>query len=287
MVKQPISSLLIVLVTTLPLIAKDWWEKKPYIEWAPEEIDRMLNDSPWVSLCPAELRSGQQVISSASEPAQHVSSSEKRTTPMHNTQLQQPVLPLLINYRIRLLTARPVREAFLSELSLSVQVRQEPSSQKTVTLERIKGGDQVSTRQAWLKQFLAEHRGDILVDGDDRRIMVAITLTQFVTHETPHKSSDWIEQPRPENLIEIHMEDVKSTTTLSTTTGSQVRLIQYDPPGMDMLGAKFYFPRTLPDGRPLIGHGDKELRFETRINGKSVKVRFDLRKMIYKGKLAI
>lgn len=245
----------------------------------------MLNDSPWVSLCAAELRRGQLAIFNGSEPARHVSSPERTGIPMHSTQVQQPVLPSIINYRIRLLTARPVREAFLSELSLSVHMRQELSSQRTVTVERIKGGDLVSTRQARLKQFLNENPGDTVVDGDNRRIILTLTLTQFTANETPHKPSNWAEQPRPENLIEIHMVDLIGATILSTKTGKKVTLIQYDPPGMDMLGAKFYFPRFLPDGRPLIANGDNELRFETRIKGKSVKVKFDLGKMIYRRKL--
>jgi len=288
MLKRLAFPLLIALVATGTVAAKDWWEKKPYIEWTPHEIDRMLNDSPWVALCPAELTRGQLVISRGSEePAQHVSSPDRRAIPMHSTQVQQAALPSLINYRVRLLTARPIREAFLSELSFSAHTHQDFSSQQTVNVERMKGGDLVSARQARLQQFLAEHPGGTLVDGDERRIIVALTLTQFTRNEAPHKSSDWAEQPRPSDLLEIHTADLTGTTILSTDTGKRVALIQYDRPGTDMLGAKFYFPRTLPDGAPLIGDRDRELRFETRINGKEIKVKFDLRKMRYKGKVEL
>jgi len=37
----------------------------------------------------------------------------------------------------------------------------------------------------------------------------------------------------------------------------------------------------------LIGKGDKERRFDTRINGKSIKVTFGLKKMRYMGKLEL
>ncbi len=49
----------------------------------------------------------------------------------------------------------------------------------------------------------------------------------------------------------------------------------------------YYFPRNLPDGKPLVAPGDKELRFETLIDKRQVKIKFDLGKMRYKGKLEI
>jgi hypothetical protein len=45
---------------------------------------------------------------------------------------------------------------------------------------------------------------------------------------------------------------------------------RYDAPGLDQLGAKFYFSKILPDGSALVGPGDKELRFESRIEGKRI-----------------
>jgi hypothetical protein len=68
-------------------------------------------------------------------------------------------------------------------------------------------------------------------------------------------------------------------------TGKRLKVFDYIPPGADRLGAKILFQRILPDGTPFIAPGDKELRFETRINKMKIKVKFDLRKMLYKGKL--
>ena len=74
-------------------------------------------------------------------------------------------------------------------------------------------------------------------------------------------------------------------TILSTDTGKQVHLLKYVPPGQDRFGARYYFPRYLASGAPLLGTNDKELQFETRIDNHPVKVKFDLKKMRYEGQL--
>ena len=71
------------------------------------------------------------------------------------------------------------------------------------------------------------------------------------------------------------------------------------------MGAKYYFPRKLPDGTPLVTPADKEIRFETMITlnegttltgdqlGVEIEredriwMQFDLRKMVFEGKLEI
>ncbi len=58
--------------------------------------------------------------------------------------------------------------------------------------------------------------------------------------------------------------DLQADTTLSTDTGKKVSLKNYIPPTPDGTGAKFVFPRFLPDGTPLLTDGDRVLRFRTR-----------------------
>lgn len=76
-------------------------------------------------------------------------------------------------------------------------------------------------------------------------------------------------------------------TSLATNTGKRVDLLGYIKPGKDQLGSKFYFPRNLADGRPLITSKDNELYFETRVNETRIKVKFDLGEMLFKGKVEI
>ena len=81
--------------------------------------------------------------------------------------------------------------------------------------------------------------------------------------------------------------DLQSHTFLASGRDGRVSAVHYEPPHSDWLGAKFYFPRYLPGGTPLITAKDKELKFETRIGGRKIKAKFDLRKLQYKGTLEI
>jgi hypothetical protein len=74
---------------------------------------------------------------------------------------------------------------------------------------------------------------------------------------------------------------------LATKTGKRVELTNYQSPGTGAAGALYFFPRNLPDGTPLVTAPDKELLFETVINKRQVKIKFDLDKLKYKGKLEI
>jgi hypothetical protein len=251
------------------------FQQKPYTEWSEGQVDQILNNSAWVGICVAEQKRGQmEALQSAG------------------------VLPSPLSWRVRLLTARPVREAFLAELSYANT--------------RIKGSDSSSRRQAWFKEFMNSYPDDIKVKGDEDNIVVTVTLTQFIQswvasqyeidrharngsernatvvgEDTRRMPSDWKEEPRPEKLMDIQLSGIVAKTSLTTKTGRKAALIRYERPAMDMLGAKFYFPRKLPDGTPLVTPADKELQFETLVDGKRVRVNFNLKKMLYKGRLEI
>ena len=60
--------------------------------------------------------------------------------------------------------------------------------------------------------------------------------------------------------------------------------MEFEPPN-SFLGAQFYFLRNLPNGQPFVSLADKELLFETRMNGHKIRVNFKLKKMLYRGKL--
>jgi len=268
------------------VIAKEWWEKKSYTEWSEQEVERMLNSSPWTTT--SRKGSLRQVQKDGS--AQHI--------------------PL--NYRIRLLSSRAVREALLRSLSFSAKAASEASVERSVNVATLKKEANADNELARLEKFIADNPKDIRVKGDDNHAVISICLAAFIPAPEPPsgKTSDvfgvidwgpppapspasvprnlgWIENPRPEELSQLKFADLEETTILSTRTGKQIPLIRYDPPGMDGLGAKLYFPRHLPDGSPCVTVNDKELRFETKINGKKIKGKFDLKKLIYKGKLEI
>jgi hypothetical protein len=100
-----------------------------------------------------------------------------------------------------------------------------------------------------------------------------------------------------DTIDQLKTSDLSNQTFLVTDGGKKVALTQFDTLGENGYGYKFVFPRNLPDGSPLIGANNKELRFETvfsfpkekRMEGMPptlpVTGKWDLKKMVFQGKL--
>jgi hypothetical protein len=107
-------------------------------------------------------------------------------------------------------------------------------------------------------------------------------------------------------LIDLRTPDLVRSTYLVTDDGIPNYLKRYDPPAADGAGAKFVFSRRLLDGTPFVKPTDRQLRFETTLsladrqsvraledsysvpqNLNRISIKFDLRKMMFEGKLEI
>ena len=137
---------------------------------------------------------------------------------------------------------------------------------------------------------MAASPDDIRVKGDDRHIVIGVTLIQIVDNQMdasgrPLPALRASESKRPGELTALL--EIGDNAFLSTGPRRRVPLLKYDPPGPDQLGVKLYFPRTLPDGTALIGNSDKNLRLEMRIKSGEIAVIFKLRALAYKGRLEI
>jgi hypothetical protein len=246
----------VILISHSLLLCSDLIEKKPYTEWTKAEVGQILNASPWVCLCPAGTRVLQYQVR-VGDP---------------DSGFSQITMPL--QYRVRLLTARPVREAWLRWLELGDII------ESTVSAKRLSVQDSSSEKKAALERYLASHTEDGALTGDDKNIIIGITL-----RIGSYRSLQWSEEYSASELSNISVSELKSETVLSTNTGKRVQLVEYMPPSQDWYGARYYFPRYLAHGTPLVGTNDRELQFKTRINDRPVKAKFDLKKMLYKGKL--
>jgi len=236
----------------------EWWNDISYNKWSAEQADRILNNSPWVGLAPAApaKRSGSYALA--------------RYIPIY--------------YQVRLLTARPVREGILRLTLLGV-------GSATIDIKKINKNGNVEydneTQQGLLNSYLKDVGGQ----GYDQYIVLSLTLKEAYWDRSTPSSNILVENPKyqeltnPEELSNIDISRIKSDTILRTSKDRHVGLLTYIKPGEDRLGAKFCFPRNLTDGTPLVTEKDKELTFETRVNNIKIKVKFDPRKMLYKGKL--
>jgi hypothetical protein len=105
-----------------------------------------------------------------------------------------------------------------------------------------------------------------------------------------------IDEANTDLLSNLKTSEIANQTHLATDGSKKVPLAQFDPVGANGYGVKFIFPRNLSDGSPLVAPGNKEIRFEMvlplpRKTGlelpKIIRIigRWDLRKMVYQGKL--
>jgi hypothetical protein len=134
-----------------------------------------------------------------------------------------------------------------------------------------------------LQDFLQSYSKDLRAKSDEQHIILAVTLKRAVYD---YYKVGYEERANGNELANIDISRIKVETSLSTNTGKRIDLLTYIKPGRDRFGARFCFSRNLADGTSLITAEDKELFFETRVNDSKIKVKFDLGKMIYKGKVA-
>ena len=165
-----------------------------------------------------------------------------------------------LSFHFSFITAKPVRMAL---------------ARRTILADASKEG-----QTDWVKYVDQE---------DDQNIVLVMNLTA-----NPLNSN--IALILSDTLDKLKTSDLESQTRLSTDAGKKVALAKYDPLGENGYGVKFYFPRHLPDGSPLVAAGNKEIRLDmtiplpknTGLNRKSIAVtaKWDLRKMVYQGKPA-
>jgi hypothetical protein len=234
----------------------EWWEEKPVTQWSNEQVYEFLNTSPWVSGSQGYFQQAPWVGGT---------DGRDRKAPM-----------ITVYYQARILSAKPVREAFLQLHVLNPAVVTAKSIQPATAAEELRNR---------LQELVASYPDDLLVKGDDRHVIIAVS--QKVRSLGIFGARSEQEVFCSDELSNVDQSKIVVITSLATNTGKRAELADYQPPGTKQPGAMYFFPRNLPDGTPLIKDGDQELLFETVINGRQVSLKFDLGKLKYKGKLEI
>jgi len=195
------------------LVAQAQWEKKPYAEWSEKEAQKLLNDSPWGQI---------QVISDTSQMFgnERLGSGTSRVANVFH-----------VNFRIRFLSAKPVRQAISRVMELK---------QKGAVDERL---------ASQLRAFAAAEFPDyviitVLCDSDqpNMRLQEATALLNSRTAA-----------------------DLKNNTFLELKDGRRLFLQEYQPPRNDGLGARFIFPRLI-DGKPYITAESGDIHFVSELS---------------------
>ncbi len=223
-------------VLVAAVVAKEK-KPKPWTEWSQKDAQKILNDSPW----------GQtQVEADLSEMFYHETTGrgDLAASRAERGAYNQAVV---VNFRIRLLSAKPIRQAFARLIELQQKA---PNQQLSDSL-----------------RGFADRRFDewivVAVDFDSKDARMSGPVMQVFNSANT-------------GLL-------KNSTYLETGDGRRLFLQDYKAPINDGLGAKFIFPKT-EGGEPFITPKSGELRFYSDIPKTiTLNMRFKLADMMYDG----
>jgi hypothetical protein len=238
----------------------------PWSEWSSKDAEKMLSDSPW-GQTQVETNTSEMTYS----PTSGKGSTGTRTTRISTSSIRNDQSDVNTNrsregaynqavdikYRIRFLSARPIREAF-AKMIVGQQAGAD-SGDPPQTSEKLK-------RQ--MQEFVDRDYGAYIVvavgyDASDQRLS-GKAFQEFSSAVAG---------------------TLKNNTYLERSDGQRIFLMDYRAPIQDGLGAKFVFPRML-DGQPFLKSASGELRFYSEVGPKTtLNLRFTVSDMVYRGKL--
>ncbi|HET6893172.1 MAG TPA: hypothetical protein VFH31_18875 [Pyrinomonadaceae bacterium] len=238
-------SLIILAVVGLAVGAPVQKTAKPWTEWSKKDVEKMLNDSAW----------GQtQSEGESSEPSQTSAITQVAAPRAANRELdregESPEVKKvkLVKYRVRFLTAKPIREAFA----------------RMVWLSQDKPSEELANQ---LQGFIDRDFGDYIV------VVIGVETTDQRIGEVLTKTFSTATAEALQGKIYLERKD-----------GKRASLIDYRPPTADGMGAKFIFQRKI-DGQPFLTETDN-VRFVAMLNDKiKLNTRYKLSEMVYDGKL--
>jgi len=268
--------LIVVLAFSMVAVANGWRQQSCDL-WTWQDIVDIVNKSPWVRFsstsfaAPAVIGQNRKGIAASSGMGVGGGDGGNHTISNH-------LIPLFPS--IRLITAKPIRDALLRQSFLQelygIGGGGRPIDVKTLTREASDRAKEAQDKFA---------KSNPIIMGDAEHIVVSIVFVPSYMNVPSVVMLYGVGLTNP--LEGVSQSDLVPVTFLSTKTGKRMVLRHYLPPGKDGLGAKFFFSRTTSDGTASVVMEDKELRFETRIKGKKIEVKFDLSKLVYQGKLEL
>jgi hypothetical protein len=232
------------------------FQDKPWSEWTKVEAEKILNNSAWGHV-QTETDTSEMVYtpttqggSTASTRSEAIRGTTDRQS-VNNSRAAQGATnqAVSVNYYVRLLSARPVRQAFMRVITLA---------QKTPDRDLLKG----------LQSFVDRDFSDYIV--------VAVSFDS-----TDGRFSG----PVLQSFAAANLGTLKNRTYLERKDGKRLFLMDYQAPINDGLGAKFIFPRMV-DERNFLNADSGSVRFISEVSNQiKLNVTFKLSDMMYQGQL--
>lgn len=248
--------LILVFALTVTFLSISLGQEKTWKDWSKTEAEKILNNSAW-GQTQTETDTSEMVYRPTAGGTGSIGRSDGSraptgtTTSMNNNRVDQGATnqAISVNYHIRLLSAKPVRQALMRVITIA---------QKTSSQELTEG----------LQAFVNRDFKDFIV--------VAVTID----------STDGRYSAPAQNAFNTAtIGTVKNTAYLERKDGVRVFPIQYQAPINDGLGAKFIFPRRV-DEREFLNEASGSFRFYCEMNPQlKLNVTFKMAELIYNGKL--
>jgi hypothetical protein len=235
--------LVLVLTFTTPGIGQK--KTKPWQEWSKKDAEAILNDSAWGK---TQTETDISEMMFRPQAAPDARSGRSNADPLRDERGGASNQATTIRYRIRFLSAKPIRQAFARVITLD-QHSEDP---------RVK---------AYMNDFVDRQfdRWIAVVVGFESRDQrySGVALQSFASATT---------------------ESLKNKTYLERRDGKRVFLHLYQAPSSDGLGAKFIFERIV-DERRFLNEESGEIRFVTEVGKLKLDMRFKVADMMYDGQL--
>ncbi len=223
-------------------------KSKPWNQWSKKEAEKTLNDSAW-GQTQTETDTSKMTYSPTVTPTTAGRREDSRISDASRTESGANNSPMSVKYRIRFLSAKPVREAFARMLLL---MQEKPNEGLT----------------GQLQSFVDRDFSDYIV------VAVAVEATD-------RRFSG----PVLQILGSATAETLKNNTYLERKDGKRLFLMDYRAPGPDGIGAKFIFQRAF-EGHAFLTPESDNLRFVAEISEKiKLNMRYKVSEMVYEGKL--
>jgi len=216
---------------------------KPWFEWNMKETIKILNDSAWVQtqLETKEAESASAAITNTG--------SSRTMTPRDASKDSPGAITSYIKYYIRLLSAKPVRQAIVRKIMLDAPEMDEG-------------------RKEQLKSFAEATTSDFIV------VAVVVEAKDSSTGRDALQAFET-----------ATFASLKDSTYLERRDGQRVLLADFKAPVADGLGAKFVFPRML-NNQPFIAPESGQLKFYSQLSKKiNLEARYKVSDMQYDGRL--
>lgn len=231
-------------------------QEKPWAEWTRAEAEKILNHSAW-GQTQTETDTTEMVYTPTTQSSSTGSTRSENIRGLtdrqaiNNSRVAQGATnqAISVNYHVRLLSAKPVRQAFLRVMELT---------QKNLDRETLKG----------LKSFVERDFGEY--------IAVSVTFDS-----TDGRYSG----PALQAFASATLGTLKNKTYLERKDGKRLFLMDYHTPINDGLGAKFIFPRVV-DERNFLNAESGSFRFYSEVSNQiKLNVTFRMSELMYNGQL--